>query len=179
MREPHFISARPRQPCGKPDRCLALVRVVVVDVTFANEILVKHRRFPLANLHRIGIIDHDARELSATAGLGCLEGLLGLLDLGLQRFNRECVLFDLLTMLVARRQRHAVPRADVLLTFALERDGALEDSGQCVVVLGGNRVELVIVAAGASERQPQEGSTNRVDLFVNNVRASAWLCRVR
>ena len=82
-------------------------------------------------------------------------------------------------MLIAGRQRNSIPGADILLTFALERDGALEDPRQRVVVLGGNRIELVIVAAGAAKRQPQEGAANGIDLFVDDIQASAWLCRVR
>jgi hypothetical protein len=44
--------------------------------------------------------------------------------------------------------------------------GAGEDAGQRVVVVGGDRVELVVVAAGAGDRQPQEGAGDGVDALL-------------
>ena len=60
--------------------------------------------------------------------------------------------------------------------FPVLDGGAVEDSGEGVVIALGNGVELVIVAAGAAERQAEEDATHGVDLFIDNV--SAFLDRV-
>ena len=46
---------------------------------------------------------------------------------------------------------------------------ALENARQCVVVGLGNRVELVIMATGTGDRDPQDGPRGRVDLFVDQI----------
>ena len=51
----------------------------------------------------------------------------------------------------------------------LHRLRAFEHTGKRVVVGLGNRIELVVVAAGTAERQPHERLAGRVDLFVDNV----------
>ena len=48
-----------------------------------------------------------------------------------------------------------------------ERGG--EDGGQLVIISGGDGIELVIVAAGASDRQTQESLRGHVDLIVDHV----------
>ena len=52
---------------------------------------------------------------------------------------------------------------------AVARLGAAEDAGQGVVVLLRDRVELVVVAAGAGDREPEERLRRRVDLLVDHV----------
>ncbi len=47
--------------------------------------------------------------------------------------------------------------------------GTLQKTGECVVVLGQDGVELVVVAAGATHRQPEEGLGVNVDLVVHAV----------
>ena len=51
----------------------------------------------------------------------------------------------------------------------LHRLCALEDTGERVVIGLGDRIELVVMAAGAAERQPHEGLAGRVDLLVDDV----------
>ncbi len=47
--------------------------------------------------------------------------------------------------------------------------GAGDDAGQGVVILGRDRVVLVVVAAGAGHRHRQKGAARHVDLIVNHV----------
>ncbi len=47
--------------------------------------------------------------------------------------------------------------------------GAAEDARERVVVALGDRVDLVVVAAGAGDRQPEEGARGRLDLLVDHV----------
>ena len=68
---------------------------------------------------------------------------------------------------LGRGQRPLVPLGHDLVV--LHRLGAFEDAGQRVVVRRRDRVELVVVAAGAAERQPQEGPADGVDLLVDDV----------
>ncbi len=42
-----------------------------------------------------------------------------------------------------------------------------QESGHCVVILSGDRIELVIVAAGAREREAQERLGQDVELIVD------------
>ena len=46
---------------------------------------------------------------------------------------------------------------------------AAEDAGEGVVVALGDRVHLVVVAAGAGDREPEEGARGRLDLLVDDV----------
>ncbi len=47
--------------------------------------------------------------------------------------------------------------------------GVSEDSGQGVVVAGGDRVELVVVASSTADRLSQEASGDGFELFVDDV----------
>ena len=51
----------------------------------------------------------------------------------------------------------------------VERPGAAEDAGQRVVLALGERIELVVVAASAADRDAQERASERVELVVDNV----------
>ena len=51
----------------------------------------------------------------------------------------------------------------------LEHPCAVEDPRQSVVVGGGDRIKLVIMAAGTPEPEPQKGFANRVDLVIDHV----------
>ena len=46
---------------------------------------------------------------------------------------------------------------------------AAEDAGERVVIALGDRVHLVVVAAGAGDRQAEEGARGRLDLLVDDV----------
>ena len=69
---------------------------------------------------------------------------------------------------VGRQERNADQRG-VAGHRARDQPGAEEDARQGVVVLGGDRVELVIVAAGAGDREAEEGPADDVDLVVDVV----------
>ena len=51
----------------------------------------------------------------------------------------------------------------------LHRSCTLEDSGERIIIGRRNRIELVIVASSASQRETHEGSADRIDLFVDDV----------
>ena len=59
------------------------------------------------------------------------------------------------------------PASDFLEVF--HRAGALEDPGQCVVISSRDRIELVVVASSTPEGESEEGSTDGIDLFVDDV----------
>ena len=71
-----------------------------------------------------------------------------------------------------RRAAVVVPRAPV---GPEERLRAHEEPGEGVVVLGGDRVELVVVAAGAGQRQAEHALADGVDLLVDQVEAELAL----
>ena len=73
--------------------------------------------------------------------------------------------------LAARSERMQVPAREVapIEQVAVDRLGARQDARQGVVVAGGDRVELVVVAPGAADRQPEEGLADRVELLVDHV----------
>ena len=60
-----------------------------------------------------------------------------------------------------------VPRGRSLQV--VHRMGALEDRRQCIVIVGGNGIELMIVAAGTAERRRQKSPAQRIDLFVDQI----------
>ena len=60
-----------------------------------------------------------------------------------------------------------VPRGRSLQV--IHRMGALEDCRQCVVIVGGNGIELMIVAARTAERRGQKSPAQRIDLFVDQI----------
>ena len=64
-------------------------------------------------------------------------------------------------------QRPLHPPADTAL--AAHRRGRAQDAGQRVVVGGGNRVELVVVAAGAADRLGEKRPPDDVHLLVDDV----------
>ena len=82
---------------------------------------------------------------------------LGVRQLLFERLDRLGLRVELLHDVIRRERRFAVL-------------GAREDSGQRVVVLRRDRVELVIVAAGARHRQAEEPAAERVDPVVDLVR---------
>ena len=57
------------------------------------------------------------------------------------------------------------------LGIGVHRFGALEDPGQSVIVGGGNRIKLVIVASSTSEGHPKKDTTDGIDLLVDDVHA--------
>ena len=67
------------------------------------------------------------------------------------------------------------PAAAHLVPQAGAEVGAAEDAGQGVIVGGRDRVELVVVAAGAARRQRQHRPADRVDLLVDVVHDEADL----
>ena len=79
----------------------------------------------------------------------------------------------------AQRPQHPAGDDGVAELDAVERPRAVEDAGQGVVVGRRDRVELVVVAAGAAERQAQERLADRVDLLVDDVHLAASACRAR
>src|SRR5262249_34322084 len=60
-------------------------------------------------------------------------------------------------------------RAVSLGTRVLQYVRAEENAGKTVIVFGRNRVELVIMAAGASERQSEERPADHIDLIVGDI----------
>src|SRR5262249_16703181 len=69
-----------------------------------------------------------------------------------------------------RDQRDAQPVGEVGQVPSVgDYPAAVEDAGQGVVVLLRERVELVVVAAGAGEGQPQETAADRVDLVIDDI----------
>ena len=67
------------------------------------------------------------------------------------------------------------PRAAHLVLHAGRVVGAGEDAGEGVIVRRRDGVELVIVAAGAARRQPQDRARDDVDLLVHVVHVEALL----
>src|SRR5207249_8302430 len=55
---------------------------------------------------------------------------------------------------------------------------AEEDARQSVVVLGRDRIKLVVVTARAGQRQAEEGPPDHVDLVVGDVRQQLFLVGV-
>ena len=83
------------------------------------------------------------------------------------------------TLLVGRLERNAEHRRAVRLGPDVRQDvAAEEDAGESVVVRRGDRVELVIVAAGARQRQAQKRAADHVDLIVRDVGEQLLLVRV-
>ncbi len=67
-------------------------------------------------------------------------------------------------------ERHAVHHVlGPLGTQVFEDVSAVEDAGEGVIVLLRDRVELVVVTAGATERQAEERLAHGVDLVVHHV----------
>ena len=56
-----------------------------------------------------------------------------------------------------------------------QESGASEDPGQSVVVPRRDRVELVIMAAGAGDGLRQKGPAQRVQLFVRDIHVELFL----
>src|SRR5262249_13918193 len=77
-----------------------------------------------------------------------------ILDGSLPRDNL-LVVDGLACQIVLAGERVLVPPGDLLEGF--HGPGALEDTRQTVVIGRGDRVELVVMAAGAAEGQPEEG----------------------
>ena len=53
--------------------------------------------------------------------------------------------------------------------FLAKIDAALKDAGKRVVVLGADRVEFMVVAAGALDRQTHQSPEGRVDPIVDDI----------
>ena len=68
----------------------------------------------------------------------------------------------------SRQERHADQRR-VSLHRPGNRASAQENPGQRVVIVGGDRIELVIVAAGAGEGEAEERAADDVDLIVDAI----------
>jgi hypothetical protein len=64
-----------------------------------------------------------------------------------------------------------VPAGEVapIEQIPVDRLGARQDARQGVVVARGDRVELVVVTAGATDRQAEDGLADRVELLVDHV----------
>ena len=60
-----------------------------------------------------------------------------------------------------------MPLCDHLVV--VHRVGAFQDAGQCVVVLGRDGIEFVIVATGTAKRHAHEGAAKRVELLIDDV----------
>ena len=92
-----------------------------------------------------------------------------LFDLLLQRVQ----LLDMLRVslgLSPRHQRNAQRRSPRGFESRFgDNVAAEEDAGQTVIVGRRDRIEFVIVAAGASQRQPQQRPADDIDLIVNDV----------
>ena len=71
------------------------------------------------------------------------------------------------------RQRVLVPLSDGL--EGLHGFRALEDPGECVVLLRWYGIELVIMTTGTSKRQPKKRTPQCIDLFVDDVHLHADL----
>ena len=56
-----------------------------------------------------------------------------------------------------------------------QRLGATKDAGQRVVVAGGDRVELVVVASGAADRQSEKRPADRLKLLVDDFHPQQFL----
>ena len=52
---------------------------------------------------------------------------------------------------------------------------AAKDAGQCIIIISGNRVELVVVTARAAERHTEKRSANRLDLLVHHFHPQQFL----
>jgi hypothetical protein len=55
---------------------------------------------------------------------------------------------------------------------------AEEDTSKSVIILGGNGIKFVIVAAGASESEAEESAAGDVDLIIDNIRHHFFLISV-
>src|SRR5262249_48205818 len=120
----------------------------------------------------IGILLGKFRQRGLIAALQCLQSGLGLLFALLQLGLLAPII------LISAVQRVAIvtePNQPLHLPLLIEHVTALHDlrgrenAGECVIVGGGNRVELVIVAASAAERLAEHAAADRVDLFVGDV----------
>ena len=52
---------------------------------------------------------------------------------------------------------------------------AAKDAGQRIIIISGNRVELVVVTARATERHTEERAANRLDLLIHNFHSQQFL----
>jgi hypothetical protein len=86
---------------------------------------------------------------------------------GLAAGRKQRIVFGLQGAGLRRRQQILVPAGD--LGVLVHRPRALEHAGQAVVVGRVDGVELVIVATGAAQGQPQERPAERVNLLVDDV----------
>src|SRR5262249_29368362 len=68
-----------------------------------------------------------------------------------------------------------VARFVVAGLHAAEDFSALEDADEGVVIGGGNRIELVIVAAGAGDGESHDAASGHVELLVSRVHAELFL----
>src|SRR5207302_1095400 len=91
-------------------------------------------------------------------------GPLGELDLLLEGGDGCVVRLDGELLLRRGRQRLFGPARHVLVDDA---PGALEDTGEGVVILVRDRVELVIVTAGTADGHAEEGLAEGVELLVD------------
>ena len=88
-------------------------------------------------------------------------------QLGQRRLSRAACLFDRAHF--SRRSKAARTSGVFPFTGPGIKPRAEEDPRQGVVVLGRDRIELVIVAAGTGQRQPQKGAAHHVDLIIHVV----------
>ena len=69
------------------------------------------------------------------------------------------------------RQQHPVDVAEAAAHAAVKRSSASEYSRQCIVFAGGDGIELVVVAAGATESQSLKGPAQGIELVVHDIHA--------
>ena len=153
---------------------LALPDGVVVKVAGADVGPGERGILPLADLLGRRVVHHDPGDLlrgDGAIGLRSLafgdRGLVLLrLDARLQRRDRRLLLPDLAFARRVHRERRLEELGDVRV---LEGPRVLQDAGQGVVVFRRDRIELVVMAAGAADRLGQEGLAERVELLVDDV----------
>ena len=69
------------------------------------------------------------------------------------------------------RQQHPVDVAEAAAHAAVERSSASEYSRQCIVIAGGDGIELVVVAARATESQSLKGPAQGIELVIHDIHA--------
>jgi hypothetical protein len=127
--------------------------------------------FPRCGEVFVGLRQHRARHLRVVR-------VERRFDLAFERCQTCFVGFALRQLLLAHERGTKRDRAAALGADVGEDVRGIEDPGEAVVVLRGDGVELMVVAARARNGQAHEGAAGEVDLVVDNVADEFFLVRV-
>ena len=183
--QPHVVASGLGDLGHEGQGLLTLALVAIVQIAFADVGRVFDGVRPLADLPGLAVIDHDAGQLADFhwAGFAVLGFALGSeffqhlfrgRDLLFHAGHAGLVLLHRRLLLAVQGQRRIDPVRNVLFGIADDL-GAAQNAGQRVVVACWDRVELVIVAAGAADAHAQQGLANHIQLLVHDVHAQQAL----